>query len=720
MTTVVITRNSSPFAGYGQAHLNCRSTTFATTGTLYESDIRWWAFKDGVLVASMFGAPDFGVYVEPGEYTVVCQIRSDEDSSLQEATETWTVSAPTYQAECWLDLDSGTDGVGSLADPFNSPVTASAYIASNHVNGATNQSVVHVKRGTTWSGSTAIFAPGSGLQGRMVVDTYDSGAVPTFTSTLNGALCNFVDDFGCALVDISIYGNYAGGAPGSQTGVQRAMPVNGTYSGGANILLHNVNIQDVNSIGVGAIYTSQVLGFPTTGEVDFLCLDALEISNTGQGAVFGAGHRYVLAADCTFGALADENNFRFSQGGTDFCIRGCDWVDYPSSGGHSHFRLHASGGVVTTRVSVVDCTFDSQDPQFLPSSGGTITNQQRYLKDIWFINCSIDGDATPAAPGGNGLLTWAVVAPSVVRGLRGRTSTANFFSTRGGTGGFTPLGSDDGTNPAIVVSDGHWIEGCSVAQTTASGSTWNFNNATWMTNVRFRNNVQHSTSTSTPRMVRGNSNASTAVFAECDYNYFYSPSAGSLNWAFGWSDVSGGAGATLATWQANTTFDDNSTHTSSGDPLFVDPVNTGTAMDLDIQAGSPLIGAGADLLQLTIDANGHLRSSPFDIGADDYGVSTAPTEPSLGGDVTVTPAPADTGSDTSGPTVILGSLSITPTAADAGSDTSGPTVTVSGGTAEESQIKFSGLHVAAGEALSLTFHGTGSARGRYIFMVRNL
>lgn len=638
MTTVVITRNSSPFAGYGQANLHCRSSTFSTD-RLEEAQIRWWAFKDGVLQDSMYvggGAPDFGIYVTPGDWTVVCEMLAAEDSGTwQSATETWTVSAPTYQAECWLDLDAGTDGSGTIGSPFNDPASAETYILANHVDGATNQSAIHVKRGTTWSGSTAVFTTGTGMQGRVVVDTYDSGAVPTFTTTTTSPIFQFQDECGCALIDLGIYGNYAGGASGSQAGVQRTMDMDGTHTGGANILLHNVTIEDVTYGGITCVYGSQSSGFPTSGNADWFCIDDVSISNTGFGAVFGAGVRYLTVADTTFGSLATENNFRFSQGGSDVSIRNVTWTGYPASGANSHFRFHANGGSVTERVSVVGCFWDSQDPQFSAYwlTGADAGGTTRYMQDIWLVGCTIEN----SAPAQNGQLTWEVAYRGVIRGNKIRNSANIFFGTRSRS-----IGSLDGT--ATLITDGadHWFEANSIYSVATGLFTNGFINYTSgvASGLRFRNNVIRMDNTGNPKVLNGGGRAYATFITASDNNWSYIPNQTSgVQWATNFSDVS--SNATLATWNSTTGFDGNSTcsATSTEDPDWVDP--SATPMDLDIQSTSPLIGAGADLVWLGVDANGHVRSSTYDIGADDYGVSTAPTEPTIGGGGTPPNAPTD-------------------------------------------------------------------------------
>lgn len=116
--------------------------------------------------------------------------------------------------------------------------------------------------------------------------------------------------------------------------------------------------------------------------------------------------------------------------------------------------------------------------------------------------------------------------------------------------------------------------------------------------------------------------------AESDRNRFVKNSAHTPNWVRNLTD----GNQTIATWQANTAHDDNSTVNVSTAANFV---NDGlTMLDGDLRLASdsgPLAGTGYPLpLGVSIDADGYLRSATTpDAGPYEYGASTLPEDPEL-------------------------------------------------------------------------------------------
>lgn len=621
-TLVNLTRYTSPFDGYGNSLINCRESLFETA-SLQEATIEWWVYKDGVLQDSMYvggGAPDFGIYTDPGDWRVVCRILTVDDETYAVAEETWTVSAPTYVAECWLDLDAGSDGTGTEGSPFNSPSSAASYILSNHVNGTTNQSAIHVKRGTTWTGSTAFFNWAlETLEGRVVIDTYGTGDRPTFTWTAHVNAITTPPNMGIAVIDIELYGPYIIGDGVTSLGnaITNQYDEDGTHTTGLNTTIHNCVIDGFRNLG---IFTNSVVSVPSAGAVNNGCVDFVAVNNTifqncGGGAFFVQGFRYGVFSNNILYPSEIENNWRASSGTPNSCIRNNHWTGYLETA-NSIFRLHANYGTPVGNISIVGNRFGSQDPQ-ITSGWGDNADNTMYLHNVWFVGNKVDNNDNPTESSSEGCISWGVPYTGVIRNNYFRAGLCRFFSTRPVSGGFDPTG--------VPITGGFdlWIEGNSIFF-DETGSTFAeiFTIPSWMNSgVRIRNNAIQTSHSAGGGFINGGGRASSPMIEDSDYNFFYSAN-GSAIWSESFSDV---GSSTLAAWTGATTFDQNSVFTTTLGPQFADA--TGEPLELNTVSGSALTGIGGEYLWLRTDISGFFREAPYDVGAFQLNATESPTPP---------------------------------------------------------------------------------------------
>ena len=157
--------------------------------------------------------------------------------------------------------------------------------------------------------------------------------------------------------------------------------------------------------------------------------------------------------------------------------------------------------------------------------------------------------------------------------------------------------------------------------------------------VELKNNVLYTTQTS-----GGGANAKsyaigmvTTTFANLDSNYndFVSTGANAGGFRTAGLAATGTDFATLSAWQTAVSDDANSL---AVDPTFVDPL-----VNLHLQSGSPMVGAGTAAGGITVDFDGDTRDATPDIGADeldttapDTQILTTPSNPSNSSSATFT------------------------------------------------------------------------------------
>ena len=215
------------------------------------------------------------------------------------------------------------------------------------------------------------------------------------------------------------------------------------------------------------------------------------------------------------------------------------------------------------------------------------------------IQANLISDIRNTSPSGSGSYAISLQSTSTTSGLR---VFNNFIHTVTGYGkANAPL--DNAAGIAVINGGGYEIYFNSIHLTT-NQSVPGITSALLIGpsafgGINVRNNIFSN------RMTTGQRFAvydflTAGVFAELNYNdYFCNDKIGFLSDAW----------ANLAQWQLATQRDGNSVAT---DPFFV------SATDLHLQNSSPLNGLGLSIPGITTDYDGNARTSPPDIGADEF------------------------------------------------------------------------------------------------------
>lgn len=609
MTTAVLDLAQSQFTmAPCHVHFTAIAST-PTTGTLRDAQFEWWVqdILAETTVASSFAATEFGyLCATPGFYRATLKIKGSGDASWTEDTATFTVLTPSYQAECWVDMDAVSDGVGSLADPFNTMVSAISYIDSNWVAGPANEHAIHVKRGTseTLSAGLGTFS----ARGRLVIDAYGTGARPILDMN-NGAfgLISSATNHGLAWNGIEIRG-------GATFPVTLGVPLMSVYqneatgSDGLNFIMHDCVVSGIRDV----IYFIHDTTPPTTtglaaGAYDFIAFSANTLSDSYAYYLAGMTVRYVLDTS-TYGRSNSTFGRRLSGVQHGYIRSGQDQAH--TSG--VQLRIHSVGitpGADTQWLVLDACTILGGawiEPSFVGSS-----DTPDDMRDVWICNSYLSG----AAQGIDLFVNDGMVFRNNVVVNRGLFGSVVTYRSNG-------LNIDAGTNWMI---EGNTLVHLEVGNSWGGNKGWAFQayTSTVMTEVTFRNNLfVMPFLTGSPRCIgAGGSPVPSTLFAECNGNHFWCEN--SVSWADGFS-VGNGA---LATWQGATTFDAASTAaTGANDPLTD---SDGVPVDATLVAASAPIDAGIAAPGLYLDRAGHIRTGTPDVGAYSYGDATEPTAPTI-------------------------------------------------------------------------------------------
>jgi hypothetical protein len=527
-------------------------------------------------------------------YTVSVRMRPEGTSKWYTASTTFEVTTPVYQVECWLDLDSVTDGVGSLADPFNSLATAGNYIRAEWVSGATNIHAIHVKRGTT-----ATITAGFGLfddLGMVRIDAYDTGANPLLTIGTDTQIARA--DSPASMHWISIDGN--GAAVATTTNPLRAAHTPSTpNANGLNFLMLDCTMTDFP----GSFYVSGNFAASSdraSGYGDFIAF---------KNCVFDIGRilvatqaRYVYDDSIYNGVSGDNFKSRW------LCAEHCyfRFKNTNPNGSEVAHRLHAISSVgLESGWATYDRIESEAECWIQPDDGNNINLTE--INNLWISQCIFDLTSSFIRAVSLNVKSGAVVRNNVFR--------ANNVSS------VAVAIRNDATEDQSVTS--MWVENNTVIALAALNSTTAFvmtmsqNSGAEYSGIRFNNNlgVAPNVITNSICLIRGTTptQAASAVFTAMDGNYLYVGS-GTPHWVKSFTDT----GTSLAAWQSATSLDAASTSQVGGTDPLTD--SEGATLDATLIPSAAPINTGIRIRAVWVDYRGYLRpSAGKSIGAYEYG-----------------------------------------------------------------------------------------------------
>lgn len=610
MTTATLTVSRSQYTtAPHHAHFS-GSTSTVTTGTLRDAQFEWWVqdLSDGSTVTSSFSGPEFGhVFDTPGSYRITFKLKGSGDVAWSEDSEDFTVGTASYQAECWVDMDAGSDGVGTLLDPFNTIASAISYIDTEWVAGATNEHAIHLKAGTSET-----LAGGYGTKtsaGRLVIDAYGSGVRPIIDlNDGNFSIMRIEDDRKIAVVGVEVDG---GAVYPPSAGAEFFVMVNDEANTpvGFDSIFHDCYFHNSRSSCLYWAIDNATNAGTAAGCYDHIAITECEFADNAAdwltfSASTGTAVRYFTDTS-TYG--------RTSSFGSRIGMVQHAYLRHNrplSTGSNVALRIH-SGGVAgcNSEWIVLDrCTL-LRSCWFQPDSGSGAARDLNYL---WIDRCYFAN-----ASGEYVVLDVFANSNLVVR-------NSIFYCIYNNGACVSYRGSD-----ANITTGADWL-----IENNTFVHLWNQswgNNLAWnlqaqasstQTGITFRNNLLVA-----PNIPSGNVSLLAAVNGSPVPATILSASdgnrivigGGTPNWSAGFSTGNG----TLATWQAATTFDDNSA-VGTTDPLTN---SSSVPVDATLVAASAPIDAGVTAPGVYLDYAGHIRTGTMDVGAYSYGDSTEPTPP---------------------------------------------------------------------------------------------
>jgi hypothetical protein len=462
------------------------------------------------------------------------------------------------------------------------------------------------------------------------------------------------------------------GAPRSITGSSNSwiirladadrVTIDGSLSGGTAVGvggdpgLRNLTIQNTSTTATsGAVIVmsavsngaqnNTVRNVNISGQDPTQTLIGLQIGGAGIGTAGGPNHN-ARVENCSF----QKSIIGLYDAGANSALQNTGHVvtmnDLSSTGAN---RLRRSGMLF----------FNANGLQVTMNSIGGIVGDESA--DTYGIGAGIQAYDTTTVL--SGAVTNSLIAGNKINGVSS-TNTTGFSAVgigiAGGTTGANVVANNMVTGVMAPSTSPDLVAGIYVAG-AAGASTKLFYNSIAMTGdrgavasqigsygvaitgvdptVELKNNVLYTTQTS-----GGGANAKsyaigmvTTTFANLDSNYndFVSTGANAGGFRTAGLGATGTDLATLSAWQTAVSDDANSL---AVDPTFVDPL-----VNLHLQSGSPMVGAGTAAGGITVDFDGDSRDATPDIGADeldttapDTQILTNPTNPSTSADATFT------------------------------------------------------------------------------------
>lgn len=597
-------------------------------GLRAETAWRWFVTNSqGQKIHECHGAP-FTTYkfTEPGVFFVWLGVRSNTDPQTEEGfswkSESIIVDdpAPTLTRDYYVDSVNGSDTNGGLTagDAFATFGKAWTETSSAWVVG--NESRIQVARGHTESKATAFLD--ANLRGRLIIDTFGSGAKPLFTNTgptTNGSgMFKASSQMGLAVRNLHLEGGHVwNGVDTITDGI-----VSEVDHDAATVKYWECSITDCEINRCHESFVGRSIGDLDPGnqarvdDCEFLSVTGCVGTDNSAGNVFYTYGKYVFFYGNDWGRWDSENGFRANRRQLFTTIQKEYLHDQPG-GTNGGFRVH---GDASQWVHVHDCNLykivGASFGQHPTASG------QAPATDFWITanNIQVVGEGTGISTNTHSIL---------FNDIRRMTFRNNMVSVPGFA---IRIQTDNSTNTSVM--DDVRIECNSFLSTKVSNFRFilldrgGSGTITGWSDILHRNNAFLNAANTdgnadgtigyefTPR------DAVSVLSTSQDYNYMFQ--AVSTNWV-GWFSDSGFSQTTLAQWQtAATPRDANSEDDTTDRTGYVSKVDP---YDLSTTAGSRLVGTGTAVPGCDLDFFGRVRVTPHDKGAHNLGATVVPDPP---------------------------------------------------------------------------------------------
>lgn len=639
MTTTTLTSFASTYdVGLRHVHFNGRSSTM-TSGTIHEGWCEWWVERDSALLTGeeAFLVNDFGWVGQDGD-VVYCRAVDQAGNAGSFVSYTYSV-AGTPDLKVYVDNTKADDSGNGLT----TGTAKKTYAAAETLRAAAQADGVVVEIALK-AGQTHTVATGGAAStvtaGLLILSAYDSGDAPILQGAGNDGdhlvLCSYR---GSVHVDgVILDGNRQSTSDAVSCVSYERTGSSGTARTPVDFILHNGELRNG---GFPLVYQDDQHAASGTHDIDggiqdfWAIQDAVIAQDQGSAATgdmhwfTGAGLRYVTVRDLLMkGANGPivHNRIRVCK------IRDSFWKDVRNETTEAlttnyKFEWGGDGNTLGTNDGWMRCSMIG------------VTLNAPGVADEQLVSYAI---FTPMSTSGSGpggyLYETRVVGMRVNNGgigvNGGHVRNVQFWNCEAAYFSIQPRALYDGDIESIEYRD------CAVQSAPndhlnafllqTSGGThamYRSGSITIRGCVALRTGGGYFIQASPIPAANIHSK-----FANCDYNHLGYTGGSSPMWM---ACESFGTEQTLAQWQSSTSQDADSSATASTDFNWTALGTVGNGFqDADrslASASGPLSGTGWPRTY-AIDADGFLRdASTPDAGPFEFGASTTPDEPDMGG-----------------------------------------------------------------------------------------
>lgn len=605
MSTTTLTTSVSSYTVYRRfGYFHLRSST-ATSGSVEEGWGEWHVVRGGSIIHKCYKTMNFAWIGQDGD---VVHVRYVDKAGNAGSFTTYTFSVTgTYTAEKYVDASGGSDSnSGTSGSPYATIDKAEAEVIALLSSG--QEGAIWVKEGQTHNYSSTVITASSTARRVHLRRWGTSGSRPTCAATSEVGFAAHGTRGAILVDDVNITGahttNFTSGFSLERSGAGTRSPW--------DLIVMNSTITDFRW-GIFVADDQWAAADRDNGNWDFFALENVTLTDSGEYHIYASnGINKQMIRGCTFGATVGFDPTRLFHVGDSFWY-GCTM----DTQGDDGIRFaQASGGTsagATRDVTIAQCTWTTGDGVSVePDAGVASTGWCRRFRVVDCVfnegRVSMKAEAGPNMVDTDWLQIWDCSSVEA-HSLGGNTSMSetlnhvdlwNCAATNayGGGAGVVFLMGDKANWP----DDSLTVRGCAALYNTID-------------NPEPRYLIQANNLTTAEL---------TAVIALSNRNHLGKSDGDSLDFVSCSSGI-----LSRSSWNTASGHDANSTTNSTTDFNW-------TALTAPINYRQDTSGGALDGTGYTdgyaIDADGFLRNaSTPDAGPYEYGASTEPDEPSLGG-----------------------------------------------------------------------------------------
>lgn len=610
MSTTTLTSSVSSYTCYRRfGYFHLRSST-PTTGSVEEGWGEWHVERSGAIISKCYKTLNFAWNGQDGD---IVHARYVDKAGNAGAFETYTFSVTgTYTAEKYVDASTGNDTTGSGTSGSPYATLAKAHTELIALLSSGQEGAIWVKEGQTHNYSSTVITSSSTARRVHLRRWGTSGSRPACVATSEVDFASHGLRGAILIDDVDITGAHSSGFT---VGISMSRSGAGTRSPWDLMILNS----EISNFRTGIfVYDDQwTAGTRDNGNWDFFSLENVTLGGCQEYGLYASnGINKQALRSCTF----EQDIGSFNNCSRQFSVGDSFWWGCTLDADGSGIRFaQASGGTssgATRDVTVANCTWTDGDGVSIEPDAGTASTG--YCRRFRVVDCtfntgkvSMKAESSPNMVDTQWLQIWdcsGVEAHSV----GGQSSMSETLSN-------VDLWNCANTNA--------YGGGVSVLTVMGDKGNWPDDSLT----VRGCVGLYNTTDNPEPRYLISASGMTVAelgaAIALSNRNHLGKSDTDTLSWVAGSDDI-----PSRSTWNSSTGHDANST--PSGTTQSTDFNWTSLTAPIDYRqdtSGGPLDGTGYTD-GYSIDADGYVRNaSTPDAGPYEYGASTEPDEPTIGG-----------------------------------------------------------------------------------------